>query len=176
MDARTIPPAPATDPVPHEAPSAALERAPAPLSDRALQALIEGTTEPVIVESGFAGWDRPWRALTGADWQALERGLGPGLRVATVETGTNRATALRYGLEVIPAVLVFLEGELVARYSGRVGAPEILAGIEGARRRARERAASVREIARAAPASTRETPAHWRFLLGGTGPSLAPAS
>jgi len=171
MDVRTLPPSPATEAAPSSVPNPAT----GPLSDRELQALIEGTSEPVIVESSFAGWDRPWRALTGADWQALERGLGPGLRVASVETGANRATALRYGLEVIPAVLVFLEGELVARYSGRVGAPEILAGIEGARRRARERAASTREIARAAPGTTRETPSHWRFLLGGSGPSLAPA-
>jgi thioredoxin-like negative regulator of GroEL len=84
--------------------------------DKSLPALLHGAREPVIVESYHGGWDRPWRVLDARGWDALARGLGERVRCAALETSANRELALRYGLEIVPELLVFLDGEVVARF------------------------------------------------------------
>src|SRR5262245_42379344 len=88
--------------------------------DRSLPALIQRSSEPVVVESHFAGWSRPWRALDAGAWRELLREFGERVNGALVDTGANRAFAVRHGLEILPEVLVFLDGEVVARFRGRV--------------------------------------------------------
>jgi thioredoxin-like negative regulator of GroEL len=84
--------------------------------DKSLPALLHGASEPVVVESYHGGWDRPWRVLDGDGWDHLRRALGERVRCAALETSTNRELALRFGLEIVPELLVFLDGEVVARF------------------------------------------------------------
>ncbi|HEX6882856.1 MAG TPA: thioredoxin domain-containing protein [Planctomycetota bacterium] len=124
-------------------------------SDRALPALLARSAEPVVVASHFAGWETPWRALAEGDWAVLGRELGEGVRFAVLETGANRVLATRYGLEVIPAVLVFLRGEVVARFTGRVAPAQVIDAVRTALAQERERELDERELAEVAePAPT----------------------
>ena len=104
---------------------------PRPADDRSLPALIHGARGPLVVESHFAGWERPWRALSAEAWDELARLLGR-FESAVVETGASRDLALRYGLEVIPTVLVFLDGEVVARLTGSLTAERVADAVRAA--------------------------------------------
>lgn len=106
-----------------------LSNEPRELADRELQALLACSAEPVVVESYYAGWEKPWRALNDADWHQLRREFGERMNAALVETGANRETAVRFGVEIIPTVLVFVGGVAVARLTGRVRVPALVASV-----------------------------------------------
>jgi thioredoxin-like negative regulator of GroEL len=127
-------------------PSAAKPLEPRECGDQELAALVQRSAEPVVVESYHGGWERPWRALSGAAWRELLRELGERVNGALVETGRNRETAVRYGLEVIPTVLVFVGGQVVARFTGRVSAEEVLAAVRAALEQARARSSGAQEL------------------------------
>ncbi len=125
------------------------ELAPRALGDRDLPALLHRAREPVVVESHFAGWDRPWRGLSAEGWQELLREFGERVNGAVLETGANRELAVRFGLEVIPTVLVFSAGEVVARFSGSVRVAEVIAAVRAALARERTLESDRRELAAA---------------------------
>lgn len=120
--------------------------APRELGDRDLPALIHRASEPVVVESYFAGWDRPWRGLSAAAWHELLHEFGERVNGAVIESGASRELALRFGLEIIPTVLVFSGGEVVARFSGNVQVAEVVAAVRGALAQARALEADRREL------------------------------
>lgn len=132
-------------------------------TDRSLPELLLRSAEPVVLESYFAGWERPWRALSDAAWHELFLALGERVRGTVVETGLNREFAARHGLEVIPTVLVFLRGEVVARLTGRVTTAQVVAAVRQALERARERAGVELELA--AQTAVREPAAPLRSIL-----------
>jgi thioredoxin-like negative regulator of GroEL len=105
-------------------------------SDRELPALLQRSAEPVVVESYHGGWEKPWRGLSAQAWAELRRELGGRVQAAALETGRNRELAGRYGLEVIPTVLVFAGGEVVARFTGSVRAADVITAVRAALRRA----------------------------------------
>lgn len=111
---------------------------PRELGDRELAVLLQRSAEPVVVESHFAGWERPWRALSVEAWRELRRQLGERVHAAVVDTGASRELAERYGLEIIPEVLVFSGREVVARFTGSVHAEQVVEAVREALRRARE--------------------------------------
>ena len=104
--------------------------------DSGLPALVQRSAEPVVVESYHAGWTKPWRGLSAQAWSELLREFGERVNGATVETSKNRELAVRYGLEVIPAVLVFVGGEVVARFTGSVRVEDVIEAVRSALRRA----------------------------------------
>ena len=108
---------------------------PRDVDDRELPSLIHRSAGPLVVESHHAGWASPWHALPGGAWEELAREFGRRIGVARVETGRNREFAARYGLEIIPAVLIFSAGEVVARFSGQVRLDEVIEALRDALRR-----------------------------------------
>jgi thioredoxin-like negative regulator of GroEL len=105
-------------------------------SDRELPALVRRSAEPVVVESYHAGWAKPWRCLSARAWGELARELGPRVGRVVLDTRSNRETAERYALEIIPTVLVFAGGEVVARFTGSVRAADVIAAVRSAQLRA----------------------------------------
>ena len=53
-------------------------------------------------------------------------GQHPELKIVKVDVDENRDLALQYGIESIPTLLVFRNGQLVNRSVGLVSQPEIL--------------------------------------------------
>ena len=115
-------------------------------SDRDLSALLRDATGPVVVESHHGGWERPWRGLSPADWRELGRELGEHVTGATIETRGNRESAARHGLEVIPVVLIFVAGEVVARFTGSVPVAKVIEAVRAAQLRVRTLAAARAEL------------------------------
>jgi thioredoxin-like negative regulator of GroEL len=115
-------------------------------SDRELPALLRRSAEPVVVESYHAGWVKPWRGLTAQAWSELLREFGERVNGATLETSRNREAAGRYGLEVIPAVLVFAGGEVVARFTGSVRVGDVIGAVRAALSRGQEMESARHEL------------------------------
>jgi thioredoxin-like negative regulator of GroEL len=67
--------------------------------------------------------------------------------------------ATRFGAEIVPLVLIFLEGQVVARFSGRTRAAEVCAALADALRRSCERAEASAELALAVLPAQCEAPA-----------------
>ncbi len=111
--------------------------APREYGDRDLPALVQRSAEPVVVESHHAGWHTPWRGFSAEAWSELLREFGERVDGAVIETSKNRELAVRYELEVIPTVLVFYQGEVVARFSGRVRVEDVIAAVRVALQQAR---------------------------------------
>ena len=72
----------------------------------------------------WATWCGPCRMLA----PILEElsGQHPELKIVKVDVDENRNLALQYGIESIPTLLVFRNGQLVNRSVGLVSQPEIL--------------------------------------------------
>ena len=72
----------------------------------------------------WATWCGPCRMLA----PILEElsGQPPELKIVKVDVDENRDLALQYGIESIPTLLVFRNGQLVNRSVGLVSQPEIL--------------------------------------------------
>jgi thioredoxin-like negative regulator of GroEL len=103
---------------------------PPQLADRDLAILVGGSEKPVVIESFYSGWEKPWRALGPADWTRLRRELGERVCCATIETGQNRVAARRYGLETIPQLLIFVRGEVFARFSSLTDVAEVIRALD----------------------------------------------
>jgi thioredoxin-like negative regulator of GroEL len=114
--------------------------------DKSLPALLHGAHEPVLVESYHGGWDRPWRVLDASGWDALARGLGERVCCAALETNANRELALRLGLEIVPELLVFLDGEVVARFRHEVEPAAVVEAVKVALHERRIRCEALGEL------------------------------
>lgn len=138
------------------------------VDDRELFALIERKQGPIVLESYYEGWEHPWRALSTEDWRTLSceplsNEKCECIHTAVVETQKSRATAVRFGLEVIPTVLVFLGGEVVARFTGRVLIQDVVDAVRAARQRAWTLEASALELEAAEAAHETPSPRlFWR--------------
>lgn len=155
---------------------------PRELDDRGVAQLLARSAQPVVLASHWAGWEcsggrGPWPALEAADWRELAREFGERVDLARVETGASRATAARFGLEILPVVLVVVGGVVFARLSGRVRTAAVVAAVRAALERGRELEEAALELAASRP--LRATPASVRSVLrsrASDAPVLARAS
>jgi len=150
------------------------DRQPRESSDRELPALIRRSAEPVVVESYHAGWEKPWRGLSADAWRDLLREFGERVNGAVIETSANRELAVRYELEVIPTVLVFFEGEVVARFTGRVSVASVIGAVHAALQQARTMQSARQELEAAGMAKDILSPVR-SILLGRTSEPAASA-
>ena len=106
-------------------------RDPQELGDKNFDAEVLLADIPVVVEF-FTEWERPWRALSREDWGILNALYGAEIRCACLDTAKNRAIALRYKVESIPNVFVFVGEKCVAQFFGRTKLAEVREAVERA--------------------------------------------
>lgn len=100
------------------------------LDEASFDQTINNAQTPVLVDF-WAEWCPPCRIL-GPIVDEVADEVGGRAIVAKVDVDTNKALAQRYGIQSIPTVLVFRNGEIVDRFVGVQDADTLIGAIEGA--------------------------------------------
>lgn len=102
---------------------------PLPLTAANFDAHVGRSGVPVVVDF-WAPWCAPCRAMAPA-FEGAAQILEPGLRFAKVDTEAVPALASRFGIRSIPTLVLFREGRELARQSGALSGPALMAWIRG---------------------------------------------
>jgi thioredoxin 1 len=102
----------------------------APVSDKTFQADVLQSKEPVLVDF-WAEWCGPCRAVA----PVLEEVAGElkgKLKIVKLNVDENPETAAKYGIQSIPTLMIFKNGEMASRQIGASPKAKIVQWITGA--------------------------------------------
>jgi putative thioredoxin len=92
--------------------------------------VIERSKEVPVVVDFWAEWCGPCRQLSPA-LEAAERKRDGEVSLVKVETDQNQALAQRYGIQGIPAVKAFRDGQIVDEFTGAIPPAQVEAFFDG---------------------------------------------
>ncbi len=97
---------------------------PLQLNGAALRRQVEKSDLPLVVDF-WAPWCGPCRMMAPA-FEEAARLLGPGIRLAKLNTEEEQAVGSQLGIQSIPTMVLFKNGQEAARTSGAMGAQGIV--------------------------------------------------
>ena len=102
----------------------------APVSDKSFQADVLQSKEPVLVDF-WAEWCGPCRAV-GPVLEEVADELQGKLKIVKLNVDENPETAAKYGIQSIPTLMIFKNGEMASRQIGASPKAKIVQWINGA--------------------------------------------
>ncbi len=98
------------------------------LSDANFSSEILQSVQPALVDF-YADWCGPCRALAPIV-EEIAQELSGRLKVAKLDVDQNQETALKYGVQSIPTLIIFKGGQEVDRLIGYMSKSKLLSKIE----------------------------------------------
>ena len=102
----------------------------APVSDKSFQVDVLEAKEPVLVDF-WAEWCGPCRAVAPV-LEEVAGELNGKLKIVKLNVDENPETAAKYGIQSIPTLMIFKNGELASRQIGASPKAKIVQWINGA--------------------------------------------
>lgn len=102
----------------------------APVSDKSFQSDVLQSKEPVLVDF-WAEWCGPCRAV-GPVLEEVAGELQGKLKIVKLNVDENPETAAKYGIQSIPTLMIFKNGEMASRQIGASPKAKIVQWINGA--------------------------------------------
>jgi len=100
------------------------------VTDASFAADVLASDKPVVVDF-WADWCGPCKMI-GPALEELSEELGEQVTIAKVDIMENTETASKFGVQSIPLLLVFKDGEVVAKKLGAAPKSQLKGWIEGA--------------------------------------------
>jgi thioredoxin 2 len=104
---------------------------PAEVSGAALETHIRSTKGAAVLVDVWAPWCGPCRAMAPQFERAAQR-LEPNVRLLKLNSDENQSAAARLGVQGIPALFLFRDGEVVARTAGAMSAEQLVGWVKAA--------------------------------------------
>jgi thioredoxin 2 len=98
---------------------------PVPLTAQTFQIHAERSDLPLLIDF-WAVWCQPCRMMA-PQFAAAADALEPAIRLAKIDTEAEPTLAARYGIRSIPTMVLLHHGRELARHSGLMQAPQIVA-------------------------------------------------
>jgi thioredoxin 1 len=102
----------------------------AEFTDANFQSEVLESKQPVLVDF-WAEWCGPCRAL-GPTIDELAGDFEGKAKVGKMDIDDSRETAMQYGIQSIPTIFVFKDGEITNRFSGITAKADLAAAIDAA--------------------------------------------
>lgn len=89
---------------------------------------VNSSAEPVLVDF-WAEWCGPCKTVAPVLEEIAKEQAGK-LKIAKVDVDVNQSLALQYGVQSIPTMILFKDGEEVHRIVGARGKPQLMADLD----------------------------------------------